>query len=404
VVAAAALLALALLSQGYWTGGFAEGAAARVRVSDDPGTRLAVARMAGEFLARDLVQLTALALLAAAALFALAAGRVRPLLFACIVSLLALVDYYRVDRFILHPERFRNHEGYRIIRDRGAVDRYTTPDDVIEFLRGREGPFRVFPVDDLRNPTTSPAFMSNRYMVFDIASVGGYHPAKLSAYEEFLGAVALTVQEWRLHLLDAVNARYFVAGARLPAHPSLAPVWVGQDRDGNPRAVYENAGALPRAWVVGDYTVATGEQALALLVSGSVDLTRTVILPREPALRPVPGDTARVDVVRSGDHELALAVELDRPGIVVVSEAYYPDWKGTVDGEPAEIMRANHAFRAVALGPGRHEIVMRYDASLVRTGASVSLVALALTVAAAAGSAWRERRRGDKGAGWKRSS
>ncbi len=402
LVVAAACFVLALLSQGYWSDGFARGAAARVRVTDDPATRATIGRMVGEFLARDVIQIATLALALAGAVFAFASSRMRPVVFAALVLLLGAVDYYRVDRYIVHPERFRHHDAYRIIRDQATKDAYTRSDEAIEFLRKQPGVFRVLPIDDLSNLTNSAGFMSNRFMIFDIASVGGYHPAKLSNYDEFLDALTHSLGSWRLDLVDMLNARFIVSAIRLPEHPSLKPVWVGKDYEGTPRAIYENKDAFPRAWVAGDYVVATEEEALATMAEGRVDLRHTVLLSKEPAVKPAPGDSAEVTIERRGNKEIALAVNLDRPGIVVVSEAYYPDWKATVDGTPAEILRANHAFRALALTAGRHEIVMRYDTALLKEGATISVTALVATVLALVGSLWLEARR--KGTRWTRSS
>jgi hypothetical protein len=406
LIVAGALFVVAILSQGYWTDGFATGAASRVRVTDDPSARVTVARMAGEFLASDLVQLGILALLAAAATFAFVSStRMRPAVFALIVLALGIADYYRVDRFILHPERFRNYEAYRIIREKPATDPYTAADEMMTFLREREGIFRVFPIDDVRNPINSGAFMSNRYMVFGIESVGGYHPAKLSAYDEFLAALAQSVRDGRFHLLNMVNARYFVSGVRLPEHPALTALWGGADFEGNPRAIYENKDAFPRAWVVGDYTVATGDQSLGMLAGGAIDLRRSVILSEEPAIKPEPGDSAVVSIVREHDKALSLSVTLDRPGIVVISDAYYPEWKATVDGVPATIIRANHAFRALALEAGAHEIEMHYEAALLRKGATISITTFVLTILALVGAWWAGRRtRPPKDTAWKPSS
>jgi uncharacterized membrane protein YfhO len=130
-----------------------------------------------------------------------------------------------------------------------------------------------------------------------------------------------------------------------------------------------------------------------------------VILAQAPAIAPVAGDSAEVSLTRRDAREIALTVDLDRPGIVVVGDAYYPDWKATVDGQATEILRANHAFRAVALGAGRHEIVMRYDASLLRKGATISVTTVVLTLLVLLGSCVAGRRgRGEKGPWWKRSS
>ncbi len=402
LIAAGVCFVLALLTQGYWTDGFAKGAATRVRVTDDPATRATIGRMVGEFLARDLVELAIIGLCLAGAVFAFARARLQPVVFAAIVFALGAADYFRVDRYIVHPEQFRHHDGYRIIRDRAATDAYTKSDDSIEFLRRQPGVFRVLPIDDLQNPTNSAGFMSNRYMIFGLSSAGGYHPAKLSVYDEFLNALAHTLSARQLNLVNMLNARYLVSAIRLPDSPSLTPVWVGNDYEGTPRAIYENRDAFPRAWVVGSYAVTTRDEGLAAMAEGRVDLRRTVLLAKTPAIAPAPGDSAEVAFERRSDKEIALAVTLDRPGIVVTSEAYYPDWTATVDGAPAEILRANHAFRAVALPAGHHEVVMRYDAKLLKEGAVVSVTSFVLAALAMVLSLWMEARR--KGTGWKRSS
>jgi hypothetical protein len=230
-------------------------------------------------------------------------------------------------------------------------------------------------------------------MVFDIASVGGYHPAKLQDYEEFIGALKYSLQQGRLNLLDMMNARYIVSGVRLPDRPDLRPVWGGRDFQGQPRAIYENAGAYPRAWVVGAYRVASSEETLALMANGEVDLRHSVILDHKPALEPAPGDSAAVTMTRSTPREADFDVTLDRPGIVVLSEVYYPDWKAAVDGAPAEVLRANHVLRALALPAGRHHVVFTYDASLVRKSATISITTFVLTLLALLGAVVARRRR-----------
>jgi len=41
---------------------------------------------------------------------------------------------------------------------------------------------------------------------------------------------------------------------------------------------------------------------------------------------------------------------------LIYLDSYHPGWQATVDGEPAEILPANIAFKAVELSPGEHEV------------------------------------------------
>jgi hypothetical protein len=284
---------------------------------------------------------------------------------------------------------------------------------MIDFLKKQTPPFRVLPVDgaQLEPPgdgTPPPIsfelqglFSNNRFMVFDIPSVGGYHPAKLQAYEEYIRAMKFSMEQGRLDLASMMNARYIVSGVRLADHPQLKPVWVGRDYNGEARAIYENSGVFSPAWIVGAYRVEKPDSELAIMANGEVDLRHTVLLETKPSIEPQPGDSATVTVVKPETaKESAFHVTLDRPGILVVSEVYYKDWRALVDGRPAEMLSANHVLRAVALPAGTHDVVFRYDASLVRKGATVSITTFALTLLACAGATLLRR----KGTRWNRSS
>lgn len=397
LLVAAGLFVVAVFSQSYWTTGFATAAAHRVRATQVPEQQRMVAGMAGEFIARDVIQLGLLAVLLAAAAFAFARSkRMGAATLAGLVIVLGLVDFYRVDRFILHPEQFRHHDVYRIIRDPSDSSRYTSADDMIKFLDSREGPYRIFPMDSAKQPFGA-LFTSNRFMIFDIGSIGGYHPAKLAAYEQFMRALAGSLSQGSFQLLDMMNVRYIVSASRLPDLPRLRPVWSGRNYDGEGRAIYENLGAFPRAWVADAYRVENLEQTMATLGGGQEpDLRHTVLLDRKPPLAPEPGDTtATVSVDHLGTNESSFTAELDRPGIVVVSEIYYPEWKAEVDGRPADILRADGVLRALALPAGKHRIVFTYDTSLLRRSATVSIGAFVLAMLTLAGALfvrWRRKR------------
>ena len=63
-------------------------------------------------------------------------------------------------------------------------------------------------------------------------------------------------------------------------------------------------------------------------------------------------------------------------GYLVVLDSYSPDWLATVDGSPAQLVRADGLFRSVHLGPGSHAVEFRYAPPALAEGASVSAAAL----------------------------
>jgi hypothetical protein len=89
--------------------------------------------------------------------------------------------------------------------------------------------------------------------------------------------------------------------------------------------------------------------------------------------QPIPGRDAHIDF----ESPNRIRLNATGPGIVVISEARYPAWRATVDGQPAEIQTVGGWWRAVAIGPGTHTVEMTYDPVLSRIGLAIAALALA---------------------------
>jgi uncharacterized membrane protein YfhO len=74
-----------------------------------------------------------------------------------------------------------------------------------------------------------------------------------------------------------------------------------------------------------------------------------------------------------------------------VLQSYYPGWQATVNGEPADLLRANVGFSAVPVAAGVNEVVLVYDSPVVTTGLIVSGAALLVVLALGAWLAWQRR-------------
>jgi hypothetical protein len=259
-------------------------------------------------------------------------------------------------------------------------------------LRARDhSTFRIVTLD-----ATSPA---NLEMVYGLASPDGYDFATREQYRllspfthsinpQILGSFdARSVVTMADRRLDLVNVKYLLAttlndsAALLAAHSERFRLVYTDDQT----CVFENLHVLPRAFLVplSGAHVATEDAALKMLAQPSFDPTTTVLLdspmaapaPSRSPSRSTPTDT-RVDSIDVGVNRSRIDVSTVRPSILVFSDLYYPGWRVEVDGQRRQLLRADYAFRAVVLAPGRHQVEFAYAPRSFLIGSFVSLAAL----------------------------
>ena len=105
------------------------------------------------------------------------------------------------------------------------------------------------------------------------------------------------------------------------------------------------------------------------------------------AAAPVPSESPRITSYDA--QRVEIDVTLERPGLVVLADIFYPGWRLTIDGADAPIYRANRMMRGAAVKAGRHRLVYTYEPRSFRLGAAISLAGL--TAMAALGLAFAIR-------------
>jgi len=145
--------------------------------------------------------------------------------------------------------------------------------------------------------------------------------------------------------------------------------------------VYENPDALPRAYVVSEARPAKdSDDAIGVINAGGFNLRNAVVLETTPLPPTGPGGGTVAWKMRGTDR-LELAVEARGDSIVVVSDTDYPGWEAKVDGKAAPILRANGAFRAVAVPAGSHTVTMAFRPASARYGVLLSALSIAAILA-----------------------
>ncbi|HZT81119.1 MAG TPA: hypothetical protein VFA26_12885, partial [Gemmataceae bacterium] len=159
-------------------------------------------------------------------------------------------------------------------------------------------------------------------------------------------------------------------------HPEAPFFLSGESRELPPYTLYENPDALPRAFVVPQARPLPERSRVPEALAGT-DFRRTVLLEGEPPAEggeDSPGwfRPARLTAYRPN----RVDIEADGPGWLVLADVDFPGWRATVDGEPAEVRRADFLFRAVRLPPGAHAVSFRFEPDSYYTGRKVSAAAL----------------------------
>jgi uncharacterized membrane protein YfhO len=125
------------------------------------------------------------------------------------------------------------------------------------------------------------------------------------------------------------------------------------------------------------------------------DWTKQVILEKEPAFT---GDSAAnteaeyTEITSFDADQVVIEVKSNSDGIVYLAGCYYPAWKAYVNGEEAEVLLANTAFRGVVVPAGENEVVFRYESSVYNNSRTVTLASSAFVVLVLAFSLFRRRR------------
>ncbi len=87
------------------------------------------------------------------------------------------------------------------------------------------------------------------------------------------------------------------------------------------------------------------------------------------------GTDARILNSSFGNQTVDIGVEAAEPSLVVVAQSYYHNWHAYVDGHETPLLRANHAFQAIQVPAGRHQIRLAYEDSAFETGLTISIFA-----------------------------
>ena len=285
--------------------------------------------------------------------------------------------------------------------DLAAAGAYTdiSPDDptvgfdhpaLVEFLRADLQNGERFRIDtrtdiqDLWQPDTAA--------LYGLEDVGGIvNPLSLRHWQ----------QQWEAtggrgtRAYDMLNVKYVIVrdGTPLPE----GKFELALDADG-PLALYRNREWMPRAWVVHQARVASDlTNALAQTQAPDFEPQDTVILLDNHELQdatpfgPLPetplAESSEATLGALTNSKMTILVDAAAPGLLVLSEVWYPGWHATIHGSDRTtehaVIHANGALRAVPVPAGRSTVELTFAPAgwqLGQTLLGLGLLAIALLI------------------------
>ena len=107
-----------------------------------------------------------------------------------------------------------------------------------------------------------------------------------------------------------------------------------------------------------------------------MDPRQTALLKSRPPDLAEPDEASadQVSVTSYDAEQIELKSKTGAPGLLMLSEVYYPAWKAYVDGRPVSLYSADYVLRAVPVPAGEHTVELRYESWSLNTGIAISLV------------------------------
>ena len=264
----------------------------------------------------------------------------------------AVIAFLVLTAFDIIPagKRYLPNENFLEPEENDAV--FTPSAADLAILEDKSPHYRVF---NLTQDVFNDAITSYHHQ-----SVGGYHAAKLSLYQDLIEN-QLAKQPANLQVLNMLNTKYVIV----------------PDSSGQPVAQL-NPGALGPAWAVRSVRFVPDARS-EMIALNSFDASSEAIVQESfkgsVSNLPVYDSTARVQLVQNDNDIVNYTVEARTPQFVVFSEVYYDrGWKAYIDGQEAPIVKTNYVLRGLSVPAGKHAVEFRFEPASYVMGRQLTTV------------------------------
>lgn len=266
------------------------------------------------------------------------------------------------------------------------VSQYMGEDNLVKFLKADKSFFRI---------KSSVDEINNRWLLFNISNIEGYHPTPLKYFEDLYSLMNFTN-----NIDSLLNIKYLILSPQDPLTNILennaflkrkyrkvteTTSYSISSKTDKPVVIYENTMNYGRAFFVYAFGIVEDEnQALGILANPTYNPKEVAILNEKPkqSFSLNKGSMEKIEFVKYEPNRVELITENDGNGLLIFSENWYPAWKAYIDGNKTELIRAYNTLRAVFVPAGKHKIEFRYESDTHFYGQVLFYIGLVLVVLA----------------------
>ncbi|WP_460683712.1 YfhO family protein [Niabella aquatica] len=298
-------------------------------------------------------------------IYAIIKNWMKPVIAVLILALVMFIDLWVVDKKYFSDEQY-------IPKDELLTAEATLLPVDQEILKDKDPHYRVFDVGGRDD---------NRVSYFH-RSVLGYHPAKLRIYQDIIERYFSTGVP-NEQLLNALDVKYIIS-TNHQGQQQLIP----------------NPNAYGAAWFV-KAIKPVGNDVEELQAIEHTNLKDTAVVQQlflRGSNKPVADSSSAIKVVKYTNDEITYTAHTPSGGFVVFSEVYYPaGWNAYIDGQKADIVKANYFMRGVFVPQGQHSIKFVFEPETVKRGIIISYLSSWLMIIIVLGGFimqwWMDKRR-----------
>ena len=285
--------------------------------------------------------------------------KIKQPIFITLVGLLMVVDLFALNRRYLSVE---NYERKAKIETNYGIE--PTENDK-KILRDKDPHYRVLNLINYPFTESTSSFFHK--------SIGGYHPAKLRSYQDFID-YQITPDMYKIsdglnagkplqevfsntNALNMLNAKYIIL---------------------NDREFVLNPNRLGNAWFINELKVVSSSNEEIMTISTINPKYQAIIRDEESEAvifnKFNLDSSSRIDLVSYDPENMIYQSSNNQDGFAIFSEIYYPHWNAYIDGVKQHLFKVNYTLRGLAIPSGSHKITFKYEDTLYHSSGVINII------------------------------